>query len=306
MRTIKKTVNFPILFISHLNTHVLLTYQKFINIDIKNNLILPVFLWGEVIRIPVNHRLLLYSHLYKNYSTNLRRVSSYIGRKYKSFCAIDVGANIGDSAILIRQGSNPSLICIEGDNRYASLLHTNLKSYTKTKILEVFVGERKTSVKASVVTNFGTGTISYNSDALLDVDCLDNIIKTKKSIKLLKIDTDGYEYSIIKGSKKLISSHKPVLFVEFDRNRYKLHGESDFDFITKMYNWGYKYFLIYDNFGKLIQGYHMKKPLQIKDFKKMFNYKKADYYDLVLFTGNDVDLYNLSLKEEREYFMTNK
>lgn len=45
---------------------------------------------------------------------------------------------------------------------------------------------------------------------------LDNSINVP-SLKLLKIDVEGMESEVIRGAKKLISRHKPVLYVENDR-----------------------------------------------------------------------------------------
>ena len=45
---------------------------------------------------------------------------------------------------------------------------------------------------------------------------LDSVIDVP-SLKLLKVDVEGMESEVIRGAKKLIARHRPVLYVENDR-----------------------------------------------------------------------------------------
>lgn len=206
--------------ISRINTYALVLYQRIRFRDFYSNIKVLINLWGEQIVIPIYHRLPLYTHLYKNYSTNLKRISSYINFKYQKFVAIDVGANIGDSAILIRKGSNANILCIEGDKIFIEFLRKNLKNRTGIKILNTYVGDKNMVLEGKINNSDGTARIELGKDnTKIKIQKIDDLIKTsgKTKIKLLKIDTDGYEGKVIRGSTKIISSYKPVLFLNLTK-----------------------------------------------------------------------------------------
>jgi hypothetical protein len=276
--TTKKDIFYPfIIILSYINTFLLITYQRLRIKDFNSNKNIIINLWGEVFRIPLNHRLPLYSYLYNNYSTNLRGVSSYIGNKYKRFTAIDVGANVGDSAILIRQGSNSKIVCIEGDRVYVDILKLNLNDKPGIKIYNLFVGEKKSNLNGILNRKEGTGYLNIGK-------------------------SDGFDGKIIRGSKKIISESKPIIFFEFYESMYASVGDSTYEVIKYLYKMGYKSFLIYDNFGTLLRSLRMKSNVNKHSFNKIFNYEGNSYYDLVAFHNVDLGLYDYSLENEIEFF----
>lgn len=304
--TNNKDIFYPFLKIpSYINTFLLITYQRLRTKDFDSNKNITINLWGEMFRIPINHRLPLYSHLYKNYSTNLRRVSSYIGNKYPKFTAIDVGANIGDSAILIRQGSDAKIICIEGDKNIINILRKNLRGINNIRIFNIFVGDKITTRGSFVVNNYGTGNINFlNGKKSVPIYTLDDSIKKEKDddIKLLKIDTDGFDERVIKGASRIIMKNKPIMFFEFDEKLYKKAGCSTYETLIYLYKKGYVNFMVYDNFGNFLQGIPMSKIVSKNMFNKVFDYKDKEYYDLVGFNKIDTDLYKHALDNEERYF----
>lgn len=55
----------------------------------------------------------------------------------------------------------------------------------------------------------------------LQSDTLDNIINLDEKIKLIKIDVEGHEFSVLEGSKNIINKHKPFIFIEVFKNKKK-------------------------------------------------------------------------------------
>ena len=291
--------------IGYMNGRILVIYQKLRTKDFASDKKITINLWGEVVKIPINHRLPLYSFLYKNYSTNLRRMSAYINSKYKNFTAIDVGANIGDSAILIRQGSNASIVCVEGDKKYVEILKSNLSKKKKIKIINAFVGEKASTFKGALSKKDGTGYLDTNHAGVkLKIQTLDKIVNTNigNKIKLLKIDTDGFDGKVIRGALRIILQNNPIIFFEFHESMYASTGDSTYKVLKYLHGMGYGSFLIYDNFGKLLRGLRIKLTLKRYAFDKMFTYVGENYYDIVAFHDSDLDLYRHSLKSERKYF----
>jgi hypothetical protein len=58
--------------------------------------------------------------------------------------------------------------------------------------------------------------ISNNSGYEINVITLDNKFKHLKKLDFIKIDAEGNEFEILKGSKDLINSLHPIIYFEFD------------------------------------------------------------------------------------------
>jgi len=70
--------------------------------------------------------------------------------------------------------------------------------------------------------------------------------------KLLKSDTDGSDFSIIGSSAEVISELRPVLHFEYDTG-FTPDGEAEALAAVKcLFEIGYRYFLVYDNFGNYL------------------------------------------------------
>lgn len=305
-----KNISHPLVkIISYINTVFLIIYLKFRKNGFISNKKIIINLWGEVVEIPINHRLPLYSYLYKNYSKNLLRISRYITHKYINYTAIDVGANIGDSAILIRKGSEADIFCVEGDRKFVKILRSNLKSMSNVKIINTFAGEKTGVFKIALKKDNGTGHLAADrSSRKTIVQPLDNIVKVsgKSKIKLLKIDTDGFDGKVIRGSKNIILKDKPVIFFEFDQKQYGAMGDSTYEVLGYLYRKGYVGFMVYDNFGNLLRGLRLKSFVSESTFNSIFDYKYGDYYDLVAFHRIDYDLYKYSFNSEKNIFKRDK
>ena len=56
----------------------------------------------------------------------------------------------------------------------------------------------------------------------------------------IKIDTEGFEYFIIKGGERTIKKHRPVIIVEQKPGKGKNFGLKDTQAVTLLQGWGYK------------------------------------------------------------------
>jgi len=143
--------------------------------------------------------------------------------------AVDVGANIGNHSIYFQSFVCNHLIAIEPNKKVLPILHNNLKKNIKNFIIyECAVAE--TAGKANVVLaeenqdNIGMATLSFDIDESKDavnVTTIDAIVndylqKTKEAIQLtfIKIDVEGMELSVLKGSTNTLDKYKPDIFAE--------------------------------------------------------------------------------------------
>ena len=169
---------------------------------------------------------------------------------------IDVGANIGDTAIAILQHCENPIICIEPSDVFFPYLEKNLKKlapkdFNRVKTFKKLVGTGFFSGELNHSVG-GTATIKI-SESLNTVThiALDKLIKDSSNVLLLKVDTDGFDFDVIKSAEKILSDSEPILFWEnytFEDYQYKGFDEL-YSLLTKK---RYKYIYVFDSFGNLI------------------------------------------------------
>lgn len=74
----------------------------------------------------------------------------------------------------------------------------------------------------SLFQQYGSGNQSFS----VPLVTLDNDLESETSISLLKIDCEGFEYHILKGARKVIKKHRPVIFIELHPQYIGNYGHS--------------------------------------------------------------------------------
>jgi len=137
----------------------------------------------------------------------------------------DIGSNIGQTHKAFKQDFPKSKIyCFEPINKTFEVLQKNIMDVDKNAILENFafgesIGEKEVSLfdEWDVLNSLNDSLMNKSKDATkqtVSIDTVDNYCLNKniKKIDLLKIDTEGYELNVLKGTDKLLKS-KNVSFI---------------------------------------------------------------------------------------------
>src|ERR1035437_6917826 len=82
-----------------------------------------------------------YAHA-PNFVGQLGRLTSLLKGKYADLAAIDVGANVGDTACIITSAAGIPLLCIEGDEFAFGFLQKNIAQFRNTTAHRLFLGEK--------------------------------------------------------------------------------------------------------------------------------------------------------------------
>lgn len=211
---------------------------------------------GCQLKMNLSHQLPLYYRLFPTLDRALPRICSYIYEREGNLTFIDVGANIGDSVALITQRVRGHFLCIEGDSQYFKLLKKNTESYKDNIILEnVFLGECDCKKTAKVERANGSLRVieSKSKDKQFEIRSLDSVLINHPQFRhanFVKVDTDGYDLRILRGSLKLLKTVHPCLFVEFYPELLKSIGDDPSNFFQFLYSCGYEKCLVYDNYGR--------------------------------------------------------
>jgi FkbM family methyltransferase len=189
--------------------------------------------------------------------------NDFITQKLKSSKTIlDVGANVGSTA-LYYASLNPTarILAFEPhpDNYKKAAENIRLNHFQNIELVNMGCGEKKETVKLYEVNKNNPGmnriiaaeqNFPYKT---IEVDLLDNIASEKKIAKadLIKIDVEGFEYSVLLGAKELIQKSKPTLFIELDDNNLKENNRRARELIELLISFGYKEIFRADNLKPL-------------------------------------------------------
>jgi FkbM family methyltransferase len=136
---------------------------------------------------------------------------------------VDVGANIGSTSLQLRAGDPKArILAFEPSKRFLPFLRKNLASagHDDIEVLTCVLGEsdaivtlHNNSSTASVVSDSYDGHIPLGSQRV-QMTSLDSVLADRGPVGLIKVDTDGFDFHVLRGATRTIERHKPVLFFE--------------------------------------------------------------------------------------------
>jgi FkbM family methyltransferase len=175
----------------------------------------------------------------------------------------DIGANIGIHTVFMSQqvGSAGSVHAFEPVDFLARRLvgHLHLNGCENVKLTKAAVGDTEKTItfwqvdenearlgnSSAMANNIVRGLAAKGAAKEVKVPqvALDNYIKDLNGVvKLIKLDVEGYELAVLRGAKKLLDEHKPILIMEFMPKRledlgiaieeYQALLENDYDCFT--------------------------------------------------------------------------
>lgn len=254
------------------------------------------------IKLPANHLLKDFHKTHPKYDRFLPHLSKYIGKKET---VIDIGANVGDTlAGMAEQNSTLDYICIEPDNYFFNLLKQNIKRIKisvknlNVQTIKALVGKNITNVKLDGKNGTKHAIIQKNS--AIKSQSLDEII-SKKKIKLLKSDVDGFDYEVLDSSMSIIKKSKPIIFFECQYNfMYQKLGY--IRTLKKLEKIGYCYWIVFDNYGEvMVKTNNINIVIQLIEYIWQQNTGKTTrsifYYDILTVQKKNLSFINKVVKD---------
>jgi FkbM family methyltransferase len=259
------------------------------------------------LRLNRNHTLGFNIKHYPLYNQNLPRLVAFLSQTFPALSVIDIGANVGDTVLFIKNKADVPVICVEGNEFYFGLLKENTKSFDNVTVIKAFLSDKAGVFNAQF--RFDKGTLSVyesNEGNELNVTSLDDIIGQHPAlfseVRVLKTDTDGYDMKIIRGAWNFLRTKSPVLFVEYDRVYLKAQGENGIDTLRQLADIGYYRIFFYDNYGRFITMLTMDCMASIESLHEYIEgYRAAfEFYDLCIFHRRDDELAMAFYRGEHE------
>jgi FkbM family methyltransferase len=267
---------------------------------------------GIELQANLSHELPFILNYYPYYSSNLGRVSSYISTKYSDLKIIDVGANIGDSVAILRSYVDSSILCVEAHPLFLELLIKNTNQFKDISIAVSYLGDRSETCSMQFEDLGGTAHLSVTTNLInpnqnqVSIITLDDLLGNYPSFlktKMMKIDTDGFDGKIIRGSKKILQCSKPVVFFEYDPYFLNQQGDDGISIFHTLKEIGYAGVIIYDNFGRLLLTLPSIDFDRLQEIHSYFSNRNSHLYcDICIFHAEDQDLYEVTRKKELVFF----
>ncbi|MCW3087901.1 MAG: methyltransferase, FkbM family [Sediminibacterium sp.] len=229
-------------------------------------------------------------------NSQLGRLALAIAKKYPGLTAIDIGANVGDTIAVIKTVIDIPVIGIEGDPISYSFMERNTRQFAGISLIKEFLGEKKETVQVAMEKGGWNTTLvpSKDSGHMLTLQTLDEVLANnglmERELKLLKIDTEGFDTIILRGATGLMQQHKPVLYFEFNRSNMDAISEDGLATLLSLENFGYHTLTFFDNKGRYFLSTRLDQRELINQLHYYANESNSEiaYYDVCLFHDDDL------------------
>lgn len=147
---------------------------------------------------------------------------------------IDVGANIGMFSKLFTHLTKGDIFLIEASEVNMEMLKQNVENSQNVYFLKEYISEDQ-NVNEGIIHYLWTNASILREEGKFKTNTLDNIFSNySKSINLIKIDIDGWDYQCLVGSKELILRDSPIICIEVMDETLKLSNKTTQDVINLM------------------------------------------------------------------------
>jgi FkbM family methyltransferase len=191
--------------------------------------------------LPLSHELPFYRTDHPLYGEAVGRIAAALGGP-----VVDIGANVGDTAAIVRSHSDVPVLCVEGDEVFFRLLEQNAARLGDVELERAFVrGSEPRTGTGGVERARGTarlvgGTVATKPLAEILAD-------HRRFVRppLIKLDTDGMDVPIVMANLDLLEQTRPVLFFEYDP-----HLGAKPEVFVALSRKGYEAAVVYENTGE--------------------------------------------------------
>ena len=243
--------------------------------------------------LPLAHALPLYRRVHPLYDTAIGRLAAVVHKKYPLASVVDIGANVGDTAAMIRSQSPAPLLCIEGEGRFFSLLEQNVRALGPAVFLEkALVGGEAASMTGTLQSRNGTAQVVSAGAEQITFLAFKQIIDRNPGIRplgLVKIDTDGFDCPIVEGNLGLWEELLPILFFEYDPAFYP--GWNPLAMWDGLQRAGYEQVVVLENTGAYTLTFDLRSRRSLEDLHARYTgWAHQRYADVAVFPARDADL----------------
>jgi FkbM family methyltransferase len=213
-------------------------------------------LYGHELRMPSEHFLPGILRLFPQFNRPLSLTVEAIALSTsRQLSVVDVGANIGDSVASIEchLPNRCRFLCLEPDGDLAELCELNHAGNNRVEVKRCYVGEDEGApvcLKDDGRANPSTRLVDNNTkDRLVRLDTVADLFTQAGGLDLVKIDTEGYDFSVLRSAPNLLSRYKPTVYFEWFPQLLAALNERILGSFEYLAGFGYRHFVFFTSQG---------------------------------------------------------
>jgi FkbM family methyltransferase len=239
------------------------------------------------------------------YDTALPRLAKAVKAAQGRLVIVDIGANVGAASYLASAQTPGQFFCVEANPRFKSSLSHNLAQIPGSTAR--FVALTDQSRTERVHHNYSDGNSNIEADEAgepIQFTTLDELLSSESvygAPNLIKIDTEGFELKILRGAKRILARHQPVLFLEFFPELIRQQGDTPdalFEFLAAH---GYEQCLFYNGAGHLLTRAASSDLDEIRALRRYCELGQS-FFDVAVFSKAARDLPAQFFASETQFF----
>ncbi len=262
---------------------------------------------GYSITLPPEHMLPLYQVIHPFYDRYFLDFFNKVAETDPSFSFVDVGANVGDTAVAVKSvAPNSQVYCVEGSDFFLPYLRRNVGKLDGVRVIEAFVSAGKKHDLEYIHFN-GTGRLveaaqpPAGSMAFATVVSILEVVR-QSAVTVWKSDTDGHDVGILLGGFDEIVARADIVWFELMLLEPFHPDPADlvalFDRLSELD----RDVILVDNFGRvMLRVPASASPTVIADLERWLRLQRAsgtisvDYFDVWVMSARWADTFMSTL-----------
>lgn len=231
-----------------------------------------------------------YGHPLKSHLKHIKLYDRFLPHLVKStgMGVIDIGSNVGDTMTLIKSIADVPMICVEPNKTFLSVLKKNItdNNFRNITVYPYAISNSRKHVTIELNGLSSTGNITNsvaNKESVLTKsfsEFVDEIAIDISAFKIIKIDTDGFDWDCLESLANYIRLNKnhQIQFIFYEHQTYLNNlGFSDPDILYRENKYievlmtlellGFNHYYLFDNFGTFTF-----ETSSLNDLKKLVEY----------------------------------
>jgi FkbM family methyltransferase len=247
---------------------------------------------GVEIWMPRSHTLPYFTAVHPKYGQNLVGVAAVVAEG-ATLQMIDIGANIGDSALQVSAAVESQILCIEGDPHWTRFLHMNVDGRPGIEMQECFVTAAPTAPLVAHRIGGTSHLVPEDRNGMAVEAVAPRAVLAAhdsfRNVRLIKSDTDGFDTTLVVGFAEECHSTHPVLFFEYDPTLTKMAGDPEPALVWKrLASLGYTVVFVWDNFGTAIASMPIGRVAELcGELERPRSERTFDYWDVAVVHSSD-------------------
>ncbi len=208
---------------------------------------------GTELRLPWSHRLPDYVAVHATYGRNIVDLATVLAARTEGpLQVLDIGANVGDTALQVLAHVDARVLCVEGDPYWLTWLERNVgadpRVVIEPSLVSVDDGAELSPVRQGGTTRFeATGAVG-SAHVRTPAEIRDRHPEFA-GVRLVKCDTDGFDVPLVPAIARAWGT-TPVLFFEYDHRLTRLAGHDPATLWPALADLGYVEAGVWDNHGR--------------------------------------------------------